>query len=618
MSSLRGAMPWLPMAALGVLLSGALVFLYSKTQSHDSADYFSNVALLQQIKQLDVRWELDAMKSRIGLNQSYDPLVDPLQPLSLLQQQLNTLASVPRQRDNPMLARHLATFQQALDEKTGLIELFKSHNAVLRNSLAFLPSAAQEIGHEESGNADLSTVRQVVNQALLATLVYQQGGADEMVPEIEAELAQLALAKPAQRTDMARRIDIFIAHTHTVLREHGVVNALLAKISAAPTTRTIDHFNGDLHQAQLHDLQMGQRYRLYLLVFAAALIALFLYAVVRLIRSHAIIQRVNGQLQHANDHLERRVQQRTEELQETQSQLIAAARQAGMAEIATNVLHNVGNVLNSVSVSAGLVANQLRKSKIVGLGKAVSLMKQHADHLGEFLTQDDKGKCLPAYLDSLASAVWAEQAGVIDELAGLLKSVDHIKDIVARQQSYAGASCVFEQGKVSDLMDEAVTMSAVSLASHRITVVKEYASVPLMVLDRHRVLQILVNLLSNAKRAMEGVPDRAHQITIRLGSTLDNTLQIQVIDNGEGIVPDNLSRIFAHGFTTRKAGHGFGLHSCVLASQEMGGSLTAHSDGWGQGAMFVLTLPMGPAGRAVVPPGPTSVRVPVHLQEGNP
>ena len=282
----------------------------------------------------------------------------------------------------------------------------------------------------------------------------------------------------------------------------------------------------------------------------------------------------------------------TQELRQTQSELVATARQAGMAEIATNVLHNVGNVLNSVNVSAGLVSSQMRASKAQGLGKVVQLMNEHAGDLGDFLTRDQKGKMLPGYLSKLAEVVAAEQQGIIEELAQLTRSVDHIKDIVATQQSYAGASSVFEQCQIADLLEDAVCMSAGSLSRHQVTVVKEIADVPSLPLDKHRVLQILINLISNAKHAMDGVPERQHQITLRLHSVQGPAVQIQVADNGEGIPPENLTRIFAHGFTTRKDGHGFGLHSCILAAREMGGSLTAHSEGLGQGATFTLELPI--------------------------
>ena len=276
------------------------------------------------------------------------------------------------------------------------------------------------------------------------------------------------------------------------------------------------------------------------------------------------------------------------------SQLVEASRLAGMAEIATNVLHNVGNVLNSVNVSAGLISARLRTSKLQGLARAVSLMDAHPDDLGEFLTRDARGKLLPGYLRELALALQAEHEAMVEELGMLSKSVDHIKEVVATQQSYAGASRVVESLKFEELLDDALRMNAGALTRHKVSVLKNIAPLPELSLDRHRLLQILVNLISNAKHAVSGAPDQSPCIT--LGAELVDVaggriLRIAVTDNGEGIEPENLIRVFAHGFTTRKNGHGFGLHSCVLAAQEMGGTLTAHSNGVGHGATFVLELP---------------------------
>ncbi|AXA54131.1 ATP-binding protein [Pseudomonas thivervalensis] len=275
---------------------------------------------------------------------------------------------------------------------------------------------------------------------------------------------------------------------------------------------------------------------------------------------------------------------------ETQAQLAAAARQAGMAEIATNVLHNVGNVLNSVNISADLVTRKLRTSKALGLGKAVQMMNEHADDLGDFISHDEKGKLLPGYLNQLVDALALEQHSMTEELGQLSKSVDHIKEIVAAQQSYAGPSSLAETVQIKELIEDALRMNAGIIAAHRISVVRNLAETPLLRLDKHRVLLILINLIKNASRAMGDRSEPAPQILLQSEIPQDDTLVIKVIDNGEGIAPENLTRIFAHGFTTRKDGHGFGLHSCVLAAMEMGGSLEAHSDGPGTGATFTLKL----------------------------
>ena len=180
----------------------------------------------------------------------------------------------------------------------------------------------------------------------------------------------------------------------------------------------------------------------------------------------------------------------------------------------------------------------------------------------------------------------------MEEIGHLTSSVDHIKEIVATQQSYAGAAGVAEPVRMPDLVDDALRMNAGALSRHQVTVVKEFAEVPPLSLDRHRILLILINLISNAGNAMDGIDGSSRQITVRVDAVPGNGLRVAVADNGVGIAPENLTRIFAHGFTTRKDGHGFGLHSCALAAREMGGTLTAHSDGPGQGATFTLELPI--------------------------
>ncbi len=281
-----------------------------------------------------------------------------------------------------------------------------------------------------------------------------------------------------------------------------------------------------------------------------------------------------------------------DELREAQAELVTTARRAGMAEIATNVLHNVGNVLNSVNVSARLLYEKVHASKGQGVIRVAELMKQHSDDLGAFISSDPKGRALPGYLGKLAEALAAEQRSMIDELVQLTKSIDHIKEIVATQQSYAGNSSVLEPGSLRELIEDVVRICDVSLARHHVTLIKELADIPMMLLDKHKVLQILINLINNAKQALDSVADRPSRITLRLKATDDKRVRIEVEDNGEGISRDNINRVFEHGFTTRADGHGFGLHSCILAAHEMGGELTVQSAGPGKGALFTLELPL--------------------------
>jgi signal transduction histidine kinase len=284
----------------------------------------------------------------------------------------------------------------------------------------------------------------------------------------------------------------------------------------------------------------------------------------------------------------------TRALADAQSVLLSSARHAGRAEIATNVLHNVGNVLNSVNVSAGMLASRLRTSKAQGLSRVAQMLDANQADLGHFLAHDEKGRLLPGYLGQVAAALEQEQRDMSGELAQLARNIDHIKDVVATQQTYAGTSTLLEPAQMQDLVEDALRLEADALERAQVKVVREFGNVPLTRLDKARVVQVVVNLVSNARLAMAEtrIDERTLVVSVQ---TVGESLQVRVSDAGEGITADNLTRIFSHGFTTRATGHGFGLHSCALAARAMGGSLAVHSAGVGQGASFTLQLPLGTA-----------------------
>ncbi|MBN8420799.1 MAG: ATP-binding protein [Verrucomicrobia bacterium] len=298
-----------------------------------------------------------------------------------------------------------------------------------------------------------------------------------------------------------------------------------------------------------------------------------------------------SRLESINAQIENQVIERTAELTEAHKQLVKTSRQAGMAEVATNVLHNVGNVLNSVNVSAETVAGKIRNFRISSLKNVARLLREHEHHLPDFLTQDSRGKELPGYLVQLADNLAEPQKAILDEVRHLQNNIEHIKQIVSMQQNHARVAGVLETLDVVEIIEDAISISSTSLSRHGVALVREFETVPPVVLDRHKVMPILVNLLSNATQAL-AQQGNAKELKVQVALKGEDTVQIKVIDNGGGIAPENLTRIFQHGFTTKKDGHGFGLHSGALAAREMGGKLTAESEGVGCGAVFTLELPL--------------------------
>ena len=296
------------------------------------------------------------------------------------------------------------------------------------------------------------------------------------------------------------------------------------------------------------------------------------------------------------------------EVEQIHHALVAASRQAGQAEVASSVLHNVGNVLNSVNVSASLIRDHLGRLSSSNLEQAAQMIREHADDLGRFLTMDEKGRHFPRYLSEVTQYLSSEQNYLLNEINGLAQNVEHINEIVAMQQNYASVSGVHEKITASEMVENGITMNSGAFSRHGIKVLREYEPVDSLTVDKHKVLQILVNLLRNAKYACDESGVAGKQVTVRIKRMGTDRVRIEIADNGVGIAPENLTRIFSHGFTTRKHGHGFGLHSSALAAREMGGSLAVHSEGVGKGATFILELPLSL-------PGPAEEKSPPPVQE---
>ncbi|MBB2887081.1 MULTISPECIES: DAHL domain-containing protein [Pseudomonas] len=584
---------WSALAAIALTLFSVLIFLLIKSYSYDTSTYFESRDFVRQLKQYDANWNVKLLRAKIGMNNNL-LLVAPPEAEERWQQldNLNAVGPLPT-----LWQTRRQGYLEAVENKARLVEQFKQHNTALRTAFEALPTLEDAIRVlQEDSNDKLSSVdaraASVVFDLTLDTLEYALYVSSERAEEISGHLEYLNeyinQLPPERRPTFTALVDA----VNAIVREQPIVNDLVDRISVIPVAQQLDSINELLNETQRRTAATDRQYHLYLGICAGIMALLLLYLAARLIRSYALINKMNNQLQTANERLEQRVEERTRELFEAERELIDAARMAGMAEIATNVLHNVGNVLNSVNVSAELITRKLSTSKTLGLGKAVKMINEHAEDLGQFMTHDEKGKLLPLYFNQLVDSIAAEQSSIVDELAQLTKSIDHIKDIVATQQAYAGAARLVEPLNVVDLFEDALRMNSGALSRHHVTVIKDYQATPTIIGDKHRLLLILINLISNAKYAMSRVSDHERRMTLGVRIIDNATLRFSVEDQGEGIAAENMTRIFNHGFTTRKEGHGFGLHSCALAAVEMNGHLSVHSDGPGQGAVFTLEIPL--------------------------
>ena len=323
-------------------------------------------------------------------------------------------------------------------------------------------------------------------------------------------------------------------------------------------------------------------------------------SIVRQAARHALVE--------AKNQLEQRVEERTlelrdeisakdrahEELKKAQKQLIDLSRLSGMAEVATGVLHNVGNVLNSINVTANLLMDHLNASRLAQLRELSDLLSKNSGALAQFLIEDPRGSRTIPYLTKLSAHLLEERGQMLKDAEALVQNVGHVKEIVAMQQGYARACGVFEKIAPRELIDDTLNISGPALDRHHIVLKKDIEPIDTFTTARHRVLQILLNLVQHAKEAVKSGNAATREISIRLHRAGNDRVQFQVEDNGIGIAPDDLTRIFSHGFTTKKDGHGFGLHSGALAAKQLGGDLKVASAGLNHGALFTLELPIYP------------------------
>jgi signal transduction histidine kinase len=281
------------------------------------------------------------------------------------------------------------------------------------------------------------------------------------------------------------------------------------------------------------------------------------------------------------------------ELDELNRKLVDQARVVGRAETATNVLHNVGNALNRVNLLAATVEEGVKCSRVPKLRLATGLLDDNADDLASFLAHQERGAKLREYLSHVAELLVQERKDLLERVRELVLSLEHLKVTVHTQQGYARRTMLYEPVSVRTTVEDAIRFTGVADAPD-IEFERQFAEMPSIITDRHRLMEILVNLLGNAKHAVRESGPEGRRIEIRVGLTPSGRWRMTVTDNGVGIAREHLDQVFQHGFTTKADGHGFGLHSGAIAAQEMGGSLCCSSDGPGRGACFVLELPLDP------------------------
>lgn len=279
-----------------------------------------------------------------------------------------------------------------------------------------------------------------------------------------------------------------------------------------------------------------------------------------------------------------------DELKQARSELVDKAHKAGMADLAANVLHNVGNILNSVNVSVAMIDDKLKRSKLLNLKQASRLLEKHAGDLENFILNDRRGKKLLNYFIKLEEPFSKEHEELGKQAARLTENMKLMIDVVSAQQSYSNAGRIIEYFALEDLVQDTLVLQAATIERHGLNLVTDYQPVEEVQVEKSKIIHILVNLFKNAKESMSDLDPGKRMISLKTFQD-DDYVYLSIIDIGCGIPKEDLKKIFNHGYTTKSYGHGFGLHSCANYMNELGGGIRVESEGHGKGTSVTLSFP---------------------------
>src|SRR5512133_74622 len=289
------------------------------------------------------------------------------------------------------------------------------------------------------------------------------------------------------------------------------------------------------------------------------------------------------------ENLEKMVADRTEELKATQKELVEKAHLAGMADIASGTLHNVGNLLNSVKASLETMNGIIANAPDNDFKKANKILRDEMETSSALIDQNSRlGKLFRYYL-LLEESFCESRNGLDENIKRLSEMVNAIGDVIAAQQNYAGAGGFSEKVTMSEIVEDALIMQSGSIKRHGISIIRDYHDMPQVTVQKIKLMHVYINLIKNAKDAMLENPPDKRLLTISIQED-NNDILVSFTDVGCGIEPQNLNKILSPNFTTKKGGHGLGLHSSANFLKEMNGKIWAESNGIGTGAKFICRL----------------------------
>jgi signal transduction histidine kinase len=283
------------------------------------------------------------------------------------------------------------------------------------------------------------------------------------------------------------------------------------------------------------------------------------------------------------------ISQNAQDLADTQQLLLENAHQAGMAEIAASILHNVGNALNSINTSAEVILSLIQETPAELLQKITVLLKSHKQDLSTFFNSHPQGVKLPDAFEEIYEAAKKTEDATQRELMALKAHVDQLIHIIRSQREYANMDGGLLETHISNCIEEAIQIEKSLLEEKNIRIVKEYCVLPSVKIQKSKFIRILVHLINHAAQAMA---NQSSRILFLRTSTSNGRVKVEVRDTGPGLSKEAIRTLFHQNFAVPKDSGGLGLHYCATTAVELGGTLRVSSNGIGQGTVFTLVIPM--------------------------
>ncbi len=582
---------------LTILVAAALIallgFLYLKSQGVDYRRQNEVLGHLRDLREIDARWDLEVLRTRVeGTSGKLRPTDDrgtrAPELLKRLQQSAAEAAS-------PVLNLSLPALVQAYNQKIELMNRYRAASATVTQSLGHMIEFDNEIAGLVRGawagfaQRDRLIAVESTSALLFAQVMrYATDPTDAQRKNVELFAADLRKAgtgvPPALREGLAR-VDTTVEQ---ILGAKPVENELFLKIAIASAGPRIDSLS-DAFGTETADVQSdSERYRIYLIAYAGALLILIGWLLSKLAVSYRL-------LNEANRVLESRVEERTRELsdallqlKESESQLIQTEKMSSLGQMVAGIAHEINTPLAYVKNSLGSVAGKLPDVKrlIVETNKLLRLMEDASPD--------------PAQLQAKFASVqgqihhFAEQQALA-ELGQLandgLYGIEQISEIVLNLKNFSR----LDRSKVSSFNLNEGLDSALILAKHELkhlSVKKMFGDIPAITCSPSQLNQVFLNLINNAAQAIESGTGEITLITRMEGA---DHVAVEIADNGKGIPPEIMSKIFDPFFTTKAVGKGTGLGLSISYKiiEQHGGSISVDST-VGQGTRFTIVLPLTP------------------------